>query len=441
MTYQEIKNIFNDSVHDIASRINLYSVNPYKDFTRNRKLPPDLLISFLISEGSSGTKNELLDFFNGSADSPSSSAFFQQRAKLKPEALKAVFHRFTYAIDKLTVKNGYRILATDGSTVTFFSNPTLSPLKYFVDKGHSEKGFYSIHINALYDLNRHTYIDAELQPVHEKDEFKAFTQLVDYYLYAAQEKPVYTGDRGYCSYNNMAHVIEAGHYFLFRAKDIHSKGILKGFDYPNEDSFDIKVKVILVRTNSKRVNTPDGYRRFIEKNTSFDYLDYGSDATYEMSFRIVRFALDDGSYESLITNLPADEFPPEKLKEIYYSRWGIETSFRKLKYTIGLSNFHACRPEYVMQEIWARLTAYNITETMINQTVTECGQRKHKYKVNFTFAAHICRTFFRLTSKEDSTNVMSLLKRELVPVREDRKFNRLKTAHFRKPRYFIYRAS
>ena len=142
MTYQEIKNIFNDSVHDIASRINLYSVNLYKDFTRNRKLPPDLLISFLISEGSSGTKNELLDFFNGSADSPTSSAFFQQRAKLKPEALKAVFHRFTYAIDKLTVKNGYRILATDGSTVTFFSNPTLSPLKYFVDKGHSEKGFY-----------------------------------------------------------------------------------------------------------------------------------------------------------------------------------------------------------------------------------------------------------------------------------------------------------
>ena len=29
-------------------------------------------------------------------------------------------------------------------------------------------------------------------------------------------KNVYIGDRGYCSYNNMAHVVEQGQYFLFR---------------------------------------------------------------------------------------------------------------------------------------------------------------------------------------------------------------------------------
>lgn len=49
----------------------------------------------------------------------------------------------------------------------------------------------------------------------------------------------------------------------------------------------------------------------------------------------------------------------------------MESSFRKLKYTIGLSNFHAYKPEYIKQEIWARLLAYNITETMINHTVLE----------------------------------------------------------------------
>ena len=34
-----------------------------------------------------------------------------------------------------------------------------------------------------------------------------------------------------------------------------------------------------------------------------------------------------------------------------------------------------------------------------------------------------------------------LLTKELIPIRNDRQYPRLQTAHFRKPRYFIYRAA
>lgn len=37
----------------------------------------------------------------------------------------------------------------------------------------------------------------------------------------------------------------------------------------------------------------------------------------------------------------ADESSVALIKLLYYTRWAIEGSFRKLKYTIGLSNFHA----------------------------------------------------------------------------------------------------
>jgi hypothetical protein len=47
-----------------------------------------------------------------------------------------------------------------------------------------------------------------------------------------------------------------------------------------------------------------------------------------------------------------------KIKEIYALRWGIETSFRELKYAIGLSNFHAKKVAYIKQEIFARLTLF-----------------------------------------------------------------------------------
>ena len=126
---------------------------------------------------------------------------------------------------------------------------------------------------------------------------------------------------------------------------------------------------------------------------------------------------------------------------VFFSRWAIEGSFRKLKYTIGLSNFHAYKPEYIKQEIWAKLIAYNITETLINLTVINHGQTKHEYKVNFSIAAHICRVSLRIRTGEDLMDVMSLLQKELIPVRNDRQYPRLQTAHFRKPRYFIYRAA
>ena len=162
---------------------------------------------------------------------------------------------------------------------------------------------------------------------------------------------------------------------------------MRGLDFPGEGCFDITVDVTLVRSHSKKLPEITGYNRFVDKATSFDFIEYG---------------------------------------------------FRKLKYTIGLSNFHAYKPEYIKQEIWAKLTAYNITETLVSHAVVSHKETKHEYKINFSIAAHVCRIFSR--PKKDPVDVISLLCKELIPIRNERQYKRLDTAHFRKPRYFIYRA-
>lgn len=442
MSYEKIKASFSEAVNQAASIISQYATNPDKDFTRVKKLGPDTLLSFMVSCGSSSTKIELLDFFGLCTDAPSASAFNQQRAKLKPEALEAVFRQFNSSVQSDEKASNYRFLAADGSTFTFFSNPSFSAQEYFVSEGHSAKGFYSMHLNAFYDLQKHTYTDALIQPVHLKDEFRAFCDMVDRHDILPDTKDVFIGDRGYCSYNNMAHVTQKGQYFLFRTKDIHSKGLVGNFDFPDTDSFDVQVNVSLVRSHKKNLTVKEGfYKRYVDVNASFDYVTYGSLDTYDLSFRVVRFPISDNAFECIVTSLPVDEFPPERIKLLYFTRWAIEGSFRKLKYTIGLSNFHAYKPEYIKQEIWAKLIAYNITETLINHTIIKQGNKKHEYKVNFSVAAHICRVFLRLTTEEDPIDVMSLLQKELIPIRNDRQYPRLQTAHFRKPRYFIYRAA
>lgn len=95
MIHQKIKNLFMSSVEHVCSNISNYSIHPNIDFQRNRKISSQKLISFLVSQGSSSTKVEMLDFWGLDASSmPTSSALNQQRQKLKPAALEAVFKHF-----------------------------------------------------------------------------------------------------------------------------------------------------------------------------------------------------------------------------------------------------------------------------------------------------------------------------------------------------------
>ncbi len=78
---------------------------------------------------------------------------------------------------------------------------------------------------------------------------------------------------------------------------------------------------------------------------------------------------------------------------------------------------------------------------MVQSLVLEKHDTRHAYQVNFSMAAHICRVFLRLAAEEDAINTVALLQKELIPIRPDRAYPRLKTAHFRRPKYFVYRAA
>ena len=444
MSHARIVDLFSAAVNHVAENIRQYVHRPGADFTRHNKLPITKLLPFLVSQGSSSTKNELTEAYNFDADRPSASAFTQQRAKLKPEGVEALFHHFATSLDEFHPAGKYRFLAADGSTLTFLSNDQLSPPEYFTTQGNSADGCHSAHAIAMYDLDIDIYTDCVIQPIRNKDEYGAFREIVDRHpLPADGSSLVFLADRGFCSYNNMAHVIERGQFFLFRAKDVTSKGLLHHIDLPDSASFDISVKFIIVRRQSAKLQVPeDGYRRFVGEAQAFDYVEYGSSNYYELTVRVVRFELSPGNYEALVTNLPADEFPVEALTALYHRRWGIETSFRSLKYTIGLTKFHASKAEFVLQEIWARLTAYNFTEAITHcVAIEEKPKNKHGYKVNFSAAVHVCRQFLRSALAGNPIDVIALLSRELIPIRNERSYPRLKTAHFRRPAYFLYRPS
>ena len=356
-----------------------------------------------------------------------------------PEAFEFLFREFTAVASGEKLFRGYRLLACDGSDLCIAHNPQ-DETTYFQSTPDS-KGFNQMHLNALYDLLSRTYVDAVIQPARQENEYQAMCEMID--RYTGDSKSIFIADRGYESYNIFAHILEKGLFFLIRAKDISSGGIVYSFrsQFPDDpSSFDKTVTITLTKKQTNAVKSePDKYR-FIPKASTFDFVDLYHRWLYEMKLRIVRFPIDDASYECVITNLPPEEFSPEDIKELYHMRWGIETSFRELKYSIGLTYFHSKKTDYIKQEIWARLILYNFCEAITTRTIMRQSnrKRKHSYQLNYTRAIHICR-FFLSIRKGAPPDVESLISRELLPVRPGRSDPR--KVKFQSAVSFLYRVA
>ena len=106
-----------------------------------------------------------------------------------------------------------------------------------------------------------------------------------------------------------------------------------------------------------------------------------------MTIRIVRFKIADTGndftdYETIATSLNKKDFSAEEIKKLYHMRWGIETSFRELKYAVGLTRLHTKKTSAAMQEVLARLIMYNFCECITMSIVIEQkDSRKWTYHV------------------------------------------------------------
>ena len=282
------KTLLQQSIKALTDCKDYFTTKPLKDFSRPGKLPFEPMIQSILCMGAGSLSNEMMDFFGYGEELATTSAFVQKRAKILPEAFEYLFAHFTKKFEESITYRGFQLLAVDGSDFLTAANPK-DPESYFPGT-EGQKPYNLLHLNALYDVVRHVYVDAFLQKRRCADECGALV---------------------------------------------------------------------------------------------------------------------------------------------------IETSFRDLKYTVGLQHFHAKKTEFVQQEIFARLTMYNFYELITQSVVIQQKSRKYPYKVNFSAAVHICREFF-LRDLAPS-RVEALLTKFISPVRPGRSSPRkLKNKH---PFGFTYRVA
>lgn len=411
---EKVKNVLLEKIHEMATNAWLFVQNPESDFTRKRKLDFETMLQCLLTMESGSMQKELLEMFRFSPDTATTSAFHQQRGKILPEALEFLFRYFNKAFEECKTYRGYRLLACDGSDLNIARNP--DDHENYFQSTPDRKGFNQLHLNAMYDLCERRYTDAIIQSGRYNNECRAMADMID--RCDPRQKTIFIADRGYESYNIFAHAEQRDMFYLIRVRDARSGSIVSSLPLPQTKEFDMDVHLMLTRKQTRQARAYEERYKFLAASNTFDFLNHKE--YYPITLRVVRFPLSADSYECVITNLPKVAFPPDELKKLYAMRWGIETSFRELKYAIGLSCFHAKKVAYIKQEIFARLVLYNFCEIITTHVVILQKDSKYVYQINYTMAIQICRYFLRCISDISPPNVELLLHKLLLPVRPGR---------------------
>jgi hypothetical protein len=412
-----VKDKLIEIINKMAAEPKLFVKNPNADFIRKRKLSFETVMKLMLSMGGNSLTNELMEYFYYDVNMASSSAFIQQRDKILPVAFEFLFKEFTHSFKDLKTYEGYKLLAVDGSDLNIHHNP--NDADTYFQSTPTSKGFNQLHLNAMYDLCNKLYVDICIQPGRKVNELRALTDMTDHSNISGDV--IVVADRGYESYNVFAHIEKKGWKYAIRVKDIMSSGILSALKLPDEGEFDVNINMILTKKQTKETKSNPEIYKFVPKTSTFDYLDLHINKFYPITFRVVRFKITDDTYETIITNLDSDMFPPPKIKELYHLRWGIETSFRELKYAIGLISFHSKKVEHITQEIFARLVIYNFCELITMHVVIQQKDTKYCYQVNFTRAIQVCKQYFKCQSNISPPDVEALIRKNILPIREGRK--------------------
>ena len=107
-----------------------------------------------------------------------------------------------------------------------------------------------------------------------------------------------------------------------------------------------------------------------------------------LKVRVLKFKLDSGITEILITNVFDGSFKVMDFKELYFKRWGIEVKYNELKNRLQIENFTGETPIAINQDFYATLYLANMAtlvkmdaDVLINEKNKD-KDLKYEYKVN-----------------------------------------------------------
>ena len=256
------------------------------------------------------------------------------------------------------------MIATDGSQVRLPNSPDIleafGSVSYTKTAGKhaGETGQHAYgRVSVAYDVLNRVAIDARIDGATAYE----VTQTIAH-LEHGQANDLWVHDRGYASYELIAHHHQRSNHFLIRCSKGSFATARKMLNGQGKDS---QITTLHVPATKKAAFKKAGLPTSVK-------------------VRFVRVQLDTGEYEVLVTDLLDEQrYPTEDFAELYWQRWGVETFYSILKTRLNLENFTGLTAESVRQDFHSSVFLCGL-ESLTQDTQAQLDGKtvKHPQQVN-----------------------------------------------------------
>ncbi|WP_411272819.1 IS4 family transposase [Daejeonella sp.] len=391
---------------------------PPEAFTKNRKLPLERMVYLIISLLKRSLSIELEDFFQSyypEHSCASKAALSKQRQKLDYSFFtlwNSVLVKSFYECYQQDVKrwNGFRLMAIDGSTAYLINKPDL--ITHFGVQSNQSTSIAMGQIMELHDILNDLTVCSAIYPIDISEQQVAY-QWIPY----LEPDTLTIYDRGYPSFSALYLHLEQEQplHFVMRCRTNFNKEVIAFMSSVNtSQAVTFKATDIAIQELKKH-----GYR--LTKAST-------------IVVRLIKVKLADGSTETLITSLlDENEYPESIFSDLYFKRWGIETSYAIRKNNQQMEVFSGYKVNTVLQDFYAGIfvgNLQNILSKPAQSSVTKKTRgRKYHYKINKNVALgllkrHLIRIFIEIDPEQIIIELESLFERYTEPIRPSRSYPR-----------------
>ena len=316
-------------------------------FTRNRILPFEDLLRYLLSMHKTSSQSALNKFLERRGMTMSQQALSKARSKFDHSPFLKLFNGVRdafYGAEYLPTLRKFHdkfLVAIDGSETPLPNLPAL--LEKFGGTG-AKTSSPTARMSIAYDVLNDFIIDAAFSPLtvserdHAKDHIENVGKIIDL------KDTIFIMDRGYPS-RELIELLSKKSYYLFRLRAKFSTGI---------GALPLGSHII----------------------TMYD----------DVNVRIVKFTLPSGEVETLMSNL--FDLDESEFKDLYFKRWRIEVKYDVVKNKLELPCFGGFSENVIMQDFWISMYLANMAAIAKNEAdakikeVREGKKNKHEYQAN-----------------------------------------------------------
>jgi len=414
-------------------------------YTRKGKIGFEKMAQFILNKRGMSLEMEIDNFkniFGEKWEKVTKSAICQQRKYFNPIVFKDLHKKYiirTYdnPEDYETYK-GYLIFAIDGMDIELPNTEKIRE-EFGHSKGRTgQRTAARATTSSIYDVVNNMMIDSQIAKYNTSERELAKINIEEMLTSLGDQKKVIIFDRGYPSLELIHFLDVIGVKYLIR---VGSKSYNKEINSMQTNDEIVGIKI--TKSRLRRVKaTADRVALEVAK---------------EVKSRFVKYQLDTGETEVLLTNLEAEEFNTEEIGELYYKRWKIELAYDIAKNKLSIENISGQSRIVVEQEFYAQMFLLNIAEDIrkeANRKVRKTKEKgyKYDYKPNMNILIGKLRERFILLSisiclnnDEEShrmyNELIDEISKSVVPIRENRKNSREKYKGYNKHKQNLRRNS